>query len=655
MNNFKFIVLLVTILGSSSLFAQTPIYNVNFGTLNFGVTTTNNVSTPPLIITRSGQTQTSSAAYSATTANTAGTQVLYRNIITIGGQVIDCIVTNVEGTLTFDQTGTNADVNNMFVPYLNSSNTNPYSDFLFEFVTTSTSSGITTFTPVLLDNVVLNVYDLDRDASSGSGNVKNRVRISTTNIITNQVLSTIAATIVTDPAFWDVYQISNSNNNPDNINTLSSIVDDDHRLRATFSNMSSLLIQLGGQFTGTGTTTWGPSDNTYYLAFSPGANFTVTPTNNEIVVDLNGPVSGTNGIGINNTVIVNNNSPNNFTISSTTNITKGTTTTLVGIDIVYPVSQIINGSNETLIINGATTGNTNNIPFSPIPLNFTTAPSPTNFWLSGIEYTVTYSILNGDNTIAFTQLTNGTNSMDLTRAEALLDAFQYRNTAITNNTVGDRVFDVSGIGTYLIGTTTFDISSPIAKFIASIPTPLPVNVISFTGKAIAAGNQLNWTVAQEIDFSHYEVLRSDNGRDFNAVGTVYALNNSLDMKSYSFVDADAKSDLSYYKLRLVDNNGSVAYSSLVVVSRTNIVPTVSNVFPNPASTQLNVELNGVATDNMTVTIQDLTGKILYQAENVSAQSSVYSFDINTLNRGVYIIRIQDEMGQTSVSRFSVSK
>jgi hypothetical protein len=185
--------------------------------------------------------------------------------------------------------------------------------------------------------------------------------------------------------------------------------------------------------------------------------------------------------------------------------------------------------------------------------------------------------------------------------------------------------------------------------------PLPVNVISFTGKAIAAGNQLNWTVAQEVDFSHYEVLRSDDGRVFNAVGTVFATENSMDMKSYSFVDADAKSDLSYYKLRLVDNNGSFGYSSLVVVSRTNIVPTVSNVFPNPASTQLNVELNGVATDNMTVTIQDLTGKILYQAENVSAQSSVYSFDINTLNRGVYIIRIQDEMGQTSVSRFSVSK
>ena len=70
---------------------------------------------------------------------------------------------------------------------------------------------------------------------------------------------------------------------------------------------------------------------------------------------------------------------------------------------------------------------------------------------------------------------------------------------------------------------------------------------------------------------------------------------------------------------------------------------------------MNVELNGVATDNMNVTIQDLTGKIVYQAEHVSAQSSVYSFDINTLIRGIYIIRIQDEIGNVSVSRFAVSK
>jgi hypothetical protein len=101
----------------------------------------------------------------------------------------------------------------------------------------------------------------------------------------------------------------------------------------------------------------------------------------------------------------------------------------------------------------------------------------------------------------------------------------------------------------------------------NIPTPLPVNVISFTGKALENANQLNWTVAQEIDFSHYEVLRSEDGREFNAVGTVFATENNMDMKSYSFVDASAKSEVSYYKLKLVDNNGSVAYTSLVVVKQ----------------------------------------------------------------------------------------
>jgi hypothetical protein len=440
-----------------------------------------------------------------------------------------------------------------------------------------------------------------------------------------------------------VYQGQNATGNTEA--SFADIANDNHRIRFVFSNLQTLDIGLGTE-NPTGNTNWNATSN-FYLSFAPGSNFSATPVKNDIIVDLNATATG-----VNNEVLVNTNNPYNFTLSGA-NIFKSSTTTLNGINISYPIAEIKDGSSENLLING---GGVNGSSLS-IPLNFTSLPSSSTFTLSGNDYTINYSIANGINTIRFTQLTNGVNSMDSTKVETLLDALQYQNTLPSGNGTGFRNFTVIGTGTFLLSSssTPFNVFSPPAFFIASIPTPLPVNILSFTGKAIAAGNQLNWTVAQEIDFSHYEVLRSDDGRVFNPVGTVFATENSMDMKSYAFVDADAKSDLSYYKLRLVDNNGSVAYSSLVVVSRNNIVPTVSNVFPNPASTQLNVELNGVATDNMTVTIQDLTGKILYQAENVSAQSSVYSFDINSLNRGVYIIRIQDEMGQTSVSRFSVSK
>ena len=630
MNNFKFIVLLVTILGSSSLFAQ--VYNVNFAPLNFSA---NNQT---LITNYLGS--------SSPTPNTAaGSRTLYKNIITINSGsavVIDCIVTNMDGAVVFDADwrtntsvapGNTTDarrVDSMFSPDVVSSNTANFKDFRFEFgIATTSGSSITSFQPVILDNFVLNVYDVDRELNS-QGYERDRVLISRSSYQTFEALSSLIGYNNTSPSLLDFYQQGNAtiNDNTD----YSTITMNDHRYRFIMSNVSSFDISLGNE----GKSGSWNSQQQFFLAFSRGTAFTSVVVENNIILDLN-----TNVTSVNNEVTVSNNNLYNFTVG-TPNV-ETTNTTLTGFTVSYPSANIKNGSDERMIINA--TGGSVSIDLS--------SPSGTTFTLSGLSYSMTTALSGGVNTFTFARVGGGT--LTLAQGEALLDAFQYQNLSIDGDEVGFRLFTVVALGTYSLSGTSYNTSSPPAIFIANIATPLPVNILSFTGKAIAAGNQLNWTVAQEDNFSHYEVLRSDDGRVFNAVGTVYALNNSLDMKSYSFVDADAKSDLSYYKLRLVDNNGSFGYSSLVVVSRTNIVSTVSNVFPNPASTQLNVELNGVATDNMTVTIQDLTGKILYQAENVSAQSSVYSFDINSLNRGIYIIRIQDEMGQTSVSRFSVSK
>jgi hypothetical protein len=631
MNNFKFIVLLVTILGSSTLFAQ--VYNVNFAPLNFSA---NNQT---LITNYLGS--------SSPTPNTAaGSRTLYKNIITINSGssvVIDCIVTNMDGSVVFDADwrtntgvapGNTTDalrVDSMFSPDVVSSNTANFKDFRFEFgIATTSGSSITSFQPVILDNFVLNVYDVDRESGS-QGYERDRVLISRSSYQTFEALSSLIGYNNTSPSILDFYQQGNATIN-DNTN-YSTITMNDHRYRFIMSNVSSFDISLGNEGKSSGS--WS-SQQQFFLAFSRGTAFSSVVVENNILLDLN-----TNVTSVNNEVTVSNINPYNFTVG-TPNV-ETTNTTLTGFTVSYPSANIKNGSDERMIINA--TGGSVSIDLS--------SPSGTTFTLSGLSYSMTTALSGGVNTFTFTRVGGGT--LTLAQGEALLDAFQYQNLSIEGDEVGFRLFTVVALGTYSLNGTTYNTSSPQAIFIANIATPLPVNILSFTGKAIAAGNQLNWTVAQEDNFSHYEVLRSDNGRDFNAVGTVYALNNSLDMKSYSFVDADAKSDLNYYKLRLVDNNGSFAYSSLVVVNRTNIVPTVSNVFPNPASTQLNVELNEVATDNMTVTIQDLTGKILYQAENVSAQSSVYSFDINSLNRGVYIIRIQDEMGNISVSRFAVSK
>jgi hypothetical protein len=604
MNNIKFIVLLVTILGSSSLFAQ--VYDVNFAGLSFS---------------NGNQTLLGSTS----TKNDVGAQVLYNDVIEINGVPIDCIVTNVSGSNTFDvnystNSMTNASrVDSMFVP--NITTLASFNTFRFEFILGgSYNNG--DYQPVVLRNLYLNVYDID-----GDNNYREQVRIAS-DYSQYELFASSANLTGTRTTTSDLFYWQNSSANSET--SYLGISDDRNRVRFLFQTVSLLTIELGSDRSNSNQNY--SIANNYYLAFSRGTGGVTPVTNNQIVIDLNTSTAGTNQ------------ELDYTTCNSLVNFTNGTgtgnqninasTTQLTNLTISYDPNILLTSNNEFIVI-----GSTN--------LNMSSTSGSGSVTVSSNTYN--YSISTTTNPISQTSIVFTKTNLTLSEAETLLDAVQFKITDCS-----------APAGTVIIGVTatldlTTDITSAKTFFVANLPQALPVNILSFTGKAIAAGNQLNWTVAQEVDFSHYEVLRSDDGRVFNLVGTVFATENSMDMKFYAFVDADAKSDLSYYKLRLVDNNGSVAYSSLVVVSRNNIVPTVSNVFPNPASTQLNVELNGVATDNMTVTIQDLTGKILYQAENVSAQSSVYSFDINSLNRGVYIIRIQDEMGQTSVSRFSVSK
>jgi hypothetical protein len=631
MNNFKFVVLLVTILGSSSLFAQ--VYNVNFAPLNFSA---NNQT---LITNYLGS--------SSPTPNTAaGSRTLYKNIITINSGssvVIDCIVTNMDGAVVFDADwrtntsvapGNTTDarrVDSMFSPDVVSSNTANFKDFRFEFGIAKTSgSSITSFQPVILDNFVLNVYDVDRESGS-QGYERDRVLISRSSYQTFEALSTLIGYNNTSPSILDFYQQGNATIN-DNTN-YSTITMNDHRYRFIMSNVSSFDISLGNEGKTSGS--WS-SQQQFFLAFSRGTAFTSVVVENNIILDLNANVAS-----VNNEVIVSNNNPYNFTVG-TPNV-ETTNTTLTGFTISYPSANIKNGSDERMIINA--TGGSVSLDLS--------SPSGTTFSLSGLSYSMTTALSGGVNTFTFTRVGGGT--LTLAQGEALLDALQYQNLSIVGDEVGFRNFTVIALGTYSLSGTSYNTSSPPAIFIANIANPLPVNVISFTGKALENANQLNWTVAQEVDFSHYEVLRSDDGRAFNAVGTVFATENNMDMKFYSFVDASAKSELSYYKLKLVDNNGSVAYTSLVVINRNAIVPTVSNLFPNPATTQVNIEVQGVSVDNFNVSVQDINGKIVYQTNQVSALSNVYQMDVTNLNRGVYIIRIQDEMGNISVSRFAVSK
>jgi hypothetical protein len=151
---FAVLLMMVT---SVSMIAQ--VFNANFQPVNFGgtgVTITNKVGTGTAV----------------------NNKVLYQNVITVGTQQIDAIVTtlalNNVGTFTaFDQTGTGTGYTNnlpqWFSPQFNFGTGGGSAQFRFEFIIGGSYNNTTnTGTPVTLQNVKINTYDIDGNGTTGT-------------------------------------------------------------------------------------------------------------------------------------------------------------------------------------------------------------------------------------------------------------------------------------------------------------------------------------------------------------------------------------------------------------------------------------------------------------------------------------------------------
>lgn len=116
-------------------------------------------------------------------------------------------------------------------------------------------------------------------------------------------------------------------------------------------------------------------------------------------------------------------------------------------------------------------------------------------------------------------------------------------------------------------------------------TPLPVTLAFFRGTATPAGILLEWQVAAFEGFAHFVVERSANGSDFMGMQKVEF---NPARKDYAYTDAPPSGGIHYYRLRQVDEDGSVEYSKIIAVATQSYVSQGLSVFPNPS-------INGVFT------------------------------------------------------------
>lgn len=170
---------------------------------------------------------------------------------------------------------------------------------------------------------------------------------------------------------------------------------------------------------------------------------------------------------------------------------------------------------------------------------------------------------------------------------------------------------------------------------------LPVKLMNWSATAIANDKvQLSWSTASEIDFSRFVVQRSTDGQQFSDIATVVPQSgNSYEQQSYGYTDQHVPANTVYYRLAMIDQDGTVTYSTIETVTLRAITGT--KIYPTVVEDgQVFVETDRKA-NHAQVQLFDMNGRKLWQtAVNLNVVRKQLTLPASA-QKGAYVVLVSD--------------
>ncbi|RYY41449.1 MAG: T9SS type A sorting domain-containing protein [Chitinophagaceae bacterium] len=207
--------------------------------------------------------------------------------------------------------------------------------------------------------------------------------------------------------------------------------------------------------------------------------------------------------------------------------------------------------------------------------------------------------------------------------------------------------DVDGMKAVTVSGLTY--FSPYA--LSNFDAPLPVTLLSFTGKRNGTVNELKWKTASESNSRGFAVERSSDGVTFAQVTFVPSRangGNSTSDISYAYSDASAGSagqgaaNKWYYRLKQVDLDGQYKYSAVVLLKgdKSGFI-TVEGIYPNPVKATASIRIQAGSTGgNIVLQLTDMQGRIV-RTKTINTEAgaaTTIQMDLGGLAAGQYHLK-----------------
>lgn len=169
--------------------------------------------------------------------------------------------------------------------------------------------------------------------------------------------------------------------------------------------------------------------------------------------------------------------------------------------------------------------------------------------------------------------------------------------------------------------------------------PLPVSIYDFKAVRVRNDVQLLWSVGTENNVSHYSAEWSVDGKQFNFIGR----RDATGSKSYEYWHSLPQAGVNYYRIKMTDRDGAVAYSMVRMVQLGADQSDQLSVSPNPLGPDKKVKLiiNSGTQAVAIVLITDPFGKQVYTSSIVLQKGfNETTIQLKSMAAGIYYLKLR---------------
>lgn len=173
------------------------------------------------------------------------------------------------------------------------------------------------------------------------------------------------------------------------------------------------------------------------------------------------------------------------------------------------------------------------------------------------------------------------------------------------------------------------------------------------------GVSLEWFSTFGENIQGFEILKSNNGKDFVKIGYVDCYGSCIKNWKYNFTDFGEKSSV-YYQIKQIDVDGNVAYSKILQLNGIGVVNFELNQnYPNPFNPSTNISFSIMERGEVSLIVYNILGQKIAELINNELEIGRYNVTLDAskygMTSGIYFVEMNVKSKFRDVKKITLVK